>query len=282
MKKPIIVLKYFSIYTVLTVAVIVSILPVLWVVSLSFKPPLDTMAIPPKLIFTPTLESYRMLFTAEGTTNAVNLQLFLKNSFVVSFISTLITMVIALFGAYSLSRFRFKGKNGVGLLILATRMLPPLASSIPLFLIFQNSGLYDTHLGLIIAYTAINIPFAIWMVRGYIDDVPVEIEEAAHMDGCSRFATLWRIIIPVTTPGIAAAAAYTFILAWNDFALALMLTSRNVKTMPLMVLSFLTAEGVEYGPMTAAATIALVPPIIFVIFAQKYLARGLTMGAVKG
>lgn len=282
MKKTSALLKSFSIYTILSIAVVVTILPVLWVIMLSFKQPLETMAIPPKIFFKPTLESYQLLFGGAGTTNVVNLGFYLKNSFIVAFISTLFTMIFAIFGAYSLSRFRFPGKGIIGVTILATRMLPPLASAIPLFLIFQNYGLYDTHLGLIIAYTAINVPFAIWMVRGFIDDVPVEIEEAAHMDGCSRFGMLWKIILPVTTPGIAAAGAYTFILAWNDFAMALMLTSRNVKTMPLMVLSFLTAEGIEYGPMTAAATIALIPPVIFVIFAQKYLARGLTMGAVKG
>lgn len=282
MKKLLTFLKPIAIYTVLSIAVIVSIMPVLWIVLLSFKTPLETLELPPKLFFKPTLESYRMLFSGGGSTNVVNLNLFLKNSFIVATVSTVITMVFALFSAYSLSRFKFRGKNLIGVVILATRMLPPLASAIPLFIIFQRAGLYDTHVGLIIAYIAINIPFAIWMVRGFIDDVPVEIEEAAHMDGCSRLGMLWRIIIPVTTPGIAAAAAYTFILAWNDFALALMLTSGNVKTMPLMVLSFLTAEGIEYGPMTAASTLALLPPIVFVIFAQKYLARGLTMGAVKG
>lgn len=275
-------LKHFSIYTVLTLAVIVSIMPVLWVIMLSLKSPMETMSLPPKIFFKPTLESYRMLFGGNNTTNVVDLTLFLKNSFIVSFIATLITMCFAILGAYSLSRFHFRGKNMISILILATRMLPPLASAIPLFLIFQNAGLYDTHLGLILAYTAINIPFAIWMVRGFIDDVPVEIEEAAHVDGCSRIGMLFKIIIPVTTSGIAASAAYTFILAWNDFSLAMMLTSSNVKTMPQVVLSFLTAEGIEYGPMTAAATIALLPPIVFIIFAQKYLARGLTMGAVKG
>lgn len=275
-------IKSILIYTVLSIAVIASILPVLWVIMLSLKSPLETMSLPPKLFFKPTLESYRMLFRGSDTTNVVDLTFFLKNSFIVSSISTLVTMLFATLGAYSFSRYRFRGKNALSLVILATRMLPPLASAIPLFLIFQNAGLFDTHLGLISAYTAINIPFAIWMVRGFIDDVPVEIEEAAHVDGCSRLGILWKIIIPVTTPGIAASAAYTFILAWNDFALAMMLTSSNVKTMPQVVLSFLTAEGIEYGPMTAAATIALLPPIVFIIFAQKYLARGLTMGAVKG
>lgn len=276
------ILKKSLIYTVLSIAIIISILPILWVVSLSLKSPMETMALPPKLFFKPTLESYRMLFGGNETTNVVDLTMYLKNSFIVAFTSTLVTMLFATLGAYSLSRFRFKGKNMISIIILATRMLPPLASAIPLFLIFQNAGLFDTHLGLVLAYTAINIPFAIWMVRGFIDDVPVEIEEAAHVDGCSRLGMLWKIIIPVTTPGIAASAAYTFILAWNDFSLAMMLTSSNVKTMPQVVLSFLTPEGIEYGPMTAAATIALLPPIIFIIFAQKYLARGLTMGAVKG
>jgi multiple sugar transport system permease protein len=135
---------------------------------------------------------------------------------------------------------------------------------------------------LIITYLSFALPFAIWLMAAFFNTIPIELEDAARIDGCSRLGSLWRVVLPLIAPGMAAASVYAFLLAWNDFALALVLTSREAKTLPLMVMAFFTSEGVEWGPMSAAVTVALLPPILFVILMQKHLAKGLTMGAVKG
>ncbi len=269
-------------YLALIAAAFVSIFPVLWIMLMSVKLPRDAVALPPVFIFQPTLDSYRSLFISGWQASTINIMGYLKNSIVIAFVSTAISVAAAMFAAYSLSRFRYRGRNLIGFLIIATRMLPPIATIVPMFLLMHTLNLIDTHLGLIMAYTAVNVPFAVWMLRGFIDEVPLELEDAARIDGCSRLGSLWRVVLPLIAPGMAAASVYAFLLAWNDFALALILTSRQAKTLPLMVMAFFTSEGVEWGPMAAAVTVALLPPILFVILMQKHLAKGLTMGAVKG
>jgi multiple sugar transport system permease protein len=269
-------------YLTLSAAAFVSIFPVLWIMLMSIKLPRDAVAIPPIFIFQPTLDSYRSLFISGWQASTINIMGYLKNSIVIAFASTTISVFAAMFAAYSLSRFRYRGRNLIGFVIIATRMLPPIATIVPMFLLMNALKLLDTHLGLIMAYTAVNVPFAVWMLRGFIDEVPLELEDAARIDGCSRLGSLWRVVLPLIAPGMAAASVYAFLLAWNDFALALILTSRQAKTLPLMVMAFFTSEGVEWGPMAAAVTVALLPPVLFVILMQKHLAKGLTMGAVKG
>jgi len=269
-------------YLALCVAAFVSIFPVLWIMLMSIKLPRDAVAIPPVFIFQPTLDSYRSLFISGWQASTINIMGYLKNSIIIAFASTTISVFAAMFAAYSLSRFRYRGRNLIGFVIIATRMLPPIATIVPMFLLMNALKLLDTHLGLILAYTAVNVPFAVWMLRGFIDEVPLELEDAARIDGCSRLGSLWRVVLPLIAPGMAASSVYAFLLAWNDFALALILTSRQAKTLPLMVMAFFTSEGVEWGPMAAAVTVALLPPILFVILMQKHLAKGLTMGAVKG
>jgi len=269
-------------YLALIGAAFVSIFPVLWIMLMSVKLPRDAVALPPVFVFQPTLDSYRSLFISGWQASTINIMGYLKNSTIIAFVSTAISVVAAMFAAYSLSRFRYRGRNLIGFLIIATRMLPPIATIVPMFLLMHTLNLIDTHLGLIMAYTAVNVPFAVWMLRGFIDEVPLELEDAARIDGCSRLGSLWRVVLPLIAPGMAAASVYAFLLAWNDFALALILTSRQAKTLPLMVMAFFTSEGVEWGPMAAAVTVALLPPILFVILMQKHLAKGLTMGAVKG
>ncbi len=269
-------------YLTLCAAAFVSIFPVLWIMLMSIKLPRDAVAIPPVFLFQPTLDSYRSLFISGWQASTINIMGYLKNSIVIAFASTTISVFAAMFAAYSLSRFRYRGRNLIGFVIIATRMLPPIATIVPMFLLMNALKLLDTHLGLILAYTAVNVPFAVWMLRGFIDEVPLELEDAARIDGCSRLGSLWRVVLPLIAPGMAASSVYAFLLAWNDFALALILTSRQAKTLPLMVMAFFTSEGVEWGPMAAAVTVALLPPILFVILMQKHLAKGLTMGAVKG
>ncbi|MBI3107325.1 MAG: carbohydrate ABC transporter permease [Candidatus Rokubacteria bacterium] len=254
--------------------------PIVWIVLTSLKPPIDTFAVPPVFLFRPTIESYAQLFG--GGRQLSELGLFLRNSLVIAGLSTVWTVVAASLSAYSLARLRFRGRGLLGFLIIATRMLPPIATAIPTFLLLNRLGLLDTHLGLIAVYSAINIPFAVWMLRGYMDDIPIELEEAAAIDGCTRLASLARIVLPLVAPGLAATTVYTFLLAWNEFALALFLTARHAATMPIFILNFVTDDGVQWGPMSAAATVMMALPVLFVLVARRYVVRGLLTGALKG
>ncbi|QQO10626.1 carbohydrate ABC transporter permease [Breznakiella homolactica] len=285
MKAPSLIPRFVKrsiLYCTLILVLTAAIFPIVWVVLTSIKPPAYTFAIPPKWVFTPTFESYRQLFLDGFAALGVDIWLNMSNSIIIGVTSTAATVVISCYAAYGLSRFRFPGRNAMGLLIIATRMLPPVGTMIPFFLLINSLGLLDTRTALILAYTGLNIPFATWMLRGFFDEVPKELDEAAMVDGCNRNRMLWQIILPLIAPGLAATAVFSFLLSWNDFALALVLTSRNAKTLPLIVTSFITDEGISWGPMSAAATVVLIPPIILMLLTQKHIAKGLTMGAVKG
>jgi multiple sugar transport system permease protein len=281
-------LRLILVYVVLSTVAFINVFPILWTFLNSIKPPMLTFAYPPVFVFTPSIDSYGMLFFPTAYPNVsrsivtVDLPRMFANSMIVAVTTCAITMVVACLGAYSLSRFRFAGRRSIGFFIISTRMLPPIATAIPLFLLMNNLGLVDSRLALIASYTAINIPFAIWMVRGFMDEIPRELEDAAMIDGCSRLQAMVRVVLPLIRPGLAASAVFAFLLAWNDFAIALILTAKDAKTLPLMVVSFITEEGVLWGPMSAAATLALLPPVIFVLLTHHHLARGLTMGGVKG
>lgn len=275
-------LKRSTLYSALTIILIITIFPILWVAITSIKPPAYTFAIPPKWIFTPTMDSYKQLFMNGFAALGVDMWLNLSNSLIIAVVSTVLTIIISCYAAYGLSRFKFPGREAMALMIIATRMLPPVGTMIPFFLLINSLGLLDTKTALILAYTALNIPFATWMLRGFFDEVPKELDEAAMVDGCTRNKMLWQILTPLIAPGMAATCVFSFLLSWNDFALALILTSRNSKTLPLIVTSFITDEGIFWGPMSAAATVVLIPPIVLMLLTQKHLAKGLTLGAVKG
>lgn len=267
-------------YLALTMASLVALFPIVWIVTTSFKRPLDTFALPPVVLFKPTFESYRML--VGGIRSDVANPQFVVNSAFVAVGSMVLSVATGALAAYSLSRFRFRGRETIGFGILLTRMLPPVAAIVPLFLIMTLYGLLDTRIGLILAYAAVDLPFAIWMLRSFMDEIPVELEEAAMIDGCSRVQVLFWVTAPLIAPGVAATCVFAFLFAWNEFPLALVLTLTNAKTLPLAVMGFVGEEGVMWGPMSAMATLALLPPIVFTLAAQRYLARGLMMGAVKG
>lgn len=275
-------LRLLPAYAAMWLAVFLSVFPLYWIFTTSLKPPALTFQIPPAFIFTPTLQNYEMLLASGYFAMGLDTLAYVRNSLIVSLASTFLTVVTSALAAYSLSRFRFAGRNAIGLAIIATRMLPPIATVIPLYLLLVWLNLRDTFVGLILAYIAINAPFAIWMLRGFFDEIPKELEEAAWIDGCSASGALRRIVLPLAAPGIAATSVFSFLLAWNDFALAVVLTARETRTLPLIILAFVTEEGIAWGPMMAAATIALLPAVVFVILASRHLARGLTLGAVKG
>ncbi len=271
--------RWLTLYGAALAACVVALFPVYRIVVMSFMPPLETFAIPPKWLFQPTLESYRELFAGF---QGIDVRLYLRNSLLVAGGSTLVTLVIATLGAYATARFRFRGSNLVVSAVLVTRMLPPIAMIVPTFLYMYQLGLLDTRTGLLAVYTALNIPFALWMMHGFIKTVPVDMMDAALVDGCTPLSALMRIVLPVVGPGLVAAAAFSFIFAWNDFALAAVLTANQAKTIPLLILSFQGPEGTFWGPMAAGATLSIAPPVLLMLILQKWMVRGLTMGATKG
>lgn len=266
----------------LLVLMLVIVFPVLWVFLTSFKPGKSVFTLPPTWLFVPTLDNYRYLFFDSRFALGIDFLRNMRNSLIAGFSSTVLAMVASMYAAYALSRFQFRFKRGISLFIIATRMLPPIGTIVPFFLLVNSLGLIDSLWSLVIAYTAMSIPLATWMLRGFIDEVPRELDEAAIIDGCGRNLTLWRIVTPLCAPGLVATAVFSFVLSWNDFSLANVLTKKSSRTLPLVVSSFLTDEGIFWGPLSAAAILVFIPPIILFLFTYKHLAKGLTMGAVKG
>jgi multiple sugar transport system permease protein len=266
-------------YVIIILVAFVNFAPAMWTVLTSLKTELDAIAIPPKLLFQPTLSAYVDLLL--GNAFGVEFGRFTLNSAKAAGITTAITVSVSLSAAYSLARMRFRGRNAAGLLILATRMLPPIATILPLYLFVNMLGLLDTIMSLVLAYTAIGIPLAVWLLRGYILDVPMEVEESALIDGCNRLQTIVRIVIPLILPGLLTVAFLTFLLAWNDFEIMSVLAFERAKTLPVAVTFFITQQGIIWPSMTAVATVMLIPPIMFVLLAQKYFVTGLGSGAIR-
>lgn len=268
----------FLLLTILSV----SFFPIFWMILTSLKPEVLAFSIPPVIIFTPTISNYISLFNPYWMTIRVDFTKYLLNSIVVAISSTALSSILSLFAAYGFTRFRFLGSKFLIFLILFIRMIPPITIAIPLYVMMYILKLLDSHIALIITYTALNIPLTVWMMRSFLMDVPKEIEESALVDGCGILQVLFRVTIPLSLPGLITSSIYAFILSWNEFLLALLLTLKEATTLPLIAQLFRTAEGVQWGPMAAAGTMAILPPIVFAFFIQKYLVRGLTMGAVKG
>jgi multiple sugar transport system permease protein len=262
--------------------VFASLFPVIWMFLTSLKQGTDTMAFPPKIFFRPTLENFEELFAVTGRfEGAYMLKLYLPNSLIICITSTLFTLTVSVLAAFSIARFRFLGRRLLMFLVICTRMFAPIAMVIPLFIMVNKLGMLDSKITLIIIYTGINIPFAIWMLKGFIDEIPETLEDAAMVDGCTKFNALRRVTLPLISPGVAAVGIFTFLLCWNDFQIAFFLVSRHAKTLPLQSLAFITEAGTYWGAMSAYGSLVILPAIIFAYFCQKYITRGLTMGAVK-
>ncbi len=251
--------------------------PIYWLINTSFKH--NSEVISSFSSFWPTH------FTWSAYSYVINnLGVYFENSIVVSLGATIFSLIIGLLAAYSLSRFKFSKifTSFFWFIILAIRMMIPIVFIIPLYQIFQNLGLYNTRVGLIIAYTLVNLPFVIWMMVSFFNDVPVELEEAAMVDGASRLRAFIRIILPLGAPGIAAVSILTIVMTWNDLIFGLYLTSNTqAMTLPVGIVGFITQYKTLWAQMAAAGTLAIVPMIFVVLFVQKYLVRGLTAGAIK-
>lgn len=268
------IIKQTSIVLLVALVVIVSLFPFYWMVVTSIKTRIQTIN-PAVWLFKPIFDSYITVIQNR------NLMMYLTNSLITVAITTIISLALAIPAAYGFARFHFNKKEDLAFWILSLRMLPAMCVVIPFFLMGRLFGLLDTNLILILVYLSFNIPFAIWMLRGFIEDIPVEIEESALVDGCTLGQSMRHIIIPLILPGLAATAVFIVFQSWNEFALALFLTSFQARTLPTMVTMFLSVSGIVWGEMAAVGVITTLPVLIFALFAQKYLIRGLTFGAVK-
>jgi multiple sugar transport system permease protein len=250
--------------------------PLYWMFITSIKPSDDYLAVPPVWFpKEPTIVHYTAaLFAYRGMQGLVN-------SLVISIAATALSALFGTMMAYSLARFGTGGKH-LSFWVLSQRFLPPIAVVLPIFLIYRNFGLHDTHLGLIIAYTVFTLPVTVWMMFAYFRGLPRSMEDAALVDGCTRWQAFWRVAVPLAAPGIVAAAVFAFIACWTEFFFALILTSRTAFTLPTVFRAFLGFQGAQYGEASALAIVSLVPSIMLGVLAQRHLVRGLTLGAVRG
>lgn len=253
--------------------------PVIWLFLAGFKSQLDAFAIPPAWIFSPTLEHFKEIFKGSGSSEFFS---HLLNSFIVTAVTTAISMAVACYAGYSLARIRPRGSGVIGLIILGARLFPPVSLLVPLFVIFQRLGILDTRLALILPYTALNIPLATMMMRGFYLDLPKDLEEAAFVDGCNRWSAFHRIIMPLVTPALTATAVFSFILAWNDLLFAVSFTTFEAPTLPILVSRVRTEEGIRWGLLGALSLLVTIPTGIYTFRVQKWLVKGLASGAVKG
>jgi multiple sugar transport system permease protein len=281
-------------YVILSVWMVFTLFPVVWLLVSSVKEPSQVFAMPPQWVFVPTLHNYEV---ALGLTIPTELETvteasvgtglspfpkFLFNTFVVAIGTTVLALGLGSAAAYALTRFFPKYRNGILMGVMVTRLVPPIVLIIPIYVLWRNFDLLDTHAGLILAYLTFALPFVIWMMRGFLMDIPIELEEAAMIDGASRFQALVRVVLPLAAPGLAATAIFVILLAWNDFFYALILTSGNARTVTPYIGGFITDKAILWGRLYASSAIIMLPVLVFGLVVQKQLAHGLTGGAVKG
>ncbi|RMF02977.1 MAG: carbohydrate ABC transporter permease [Chloroflexi bacterium] len=293
------------------VIAIVGLVPIFIMGMTAFKSRSAIVQVPPQLVFEPTLEGVVFLLTdrsnlsgkrlEKAKANADQLGLFgqvalrsgqtitgpsdfvnrLKNSLIIAIGSTIFSVTLGLFAAYAFSRFDMPGKDDLLFFILSTRMLPAVVVTIPLFLMYRQIGLYDTHLGMIILYTVFNLSLTTWLLKGFIDEIPLEYEEAALVDGYSRFQAFFKIVLPQAATGIAATTVFAFIFAWNEYAFALMLTSQQARTAPPAIATMQGRGGIEWSAIAAGSLVFLIPVVIITFALRKHLLRGVTFGAIR-
>ncbi|MFM7445770.1 MAG: carbohydrate ABC transporter permease [Tabrizicola sp.] len=299
--------KWFAGILVCTYTII-TLLPLVWIISTSFKTGPDSISYPPKVFFEPTVEGYVNLFTTrtrpavselenlpppeglmeeiarrQGTiiTGPSRFGERFVNSVIIGFGSTALSIFLGTLAAYAFSRFRVPLKDDLMFFILSTRMMPPIAVAIPIYLMYRELGLTDTHLGMIFLYTAVNISLAVWLLKGFIDEIPREYEEAALIDGYTRFQAFRKVVLPQAATGIASTAIFCLIFAWNEYAFAVLLTSGNAQTAPPFIPTITGVGGQDWPAIAAGATLFLLPVMVFTILLRKHLLRGITFGAVR-
>jgi ABC-type glycerol-3-phosphate transport system permease component len=251
--------------------------PVLWALLTSFKTERDVLAYPPVLLFTPTLNNYR-----EVLFGPASILPNLWSSLVVTCSATVLTMAFAIPAAYALARLRYPFKRASGFYVLVTQMLPPVGLVIPYYLALQRLGALDTYSGMVTIYLTFSLPFAIWLMVSYFEDVPYEMEEAALLDHAGRWGALWHVILPQVQGGIAVTTVFVFLNAWNEFMFAVVLGGNNVRPVTVAMFNFISVEQTQWAKVAAGAMVAMAPVILLGLVAQKHIVKGLTVGAVKG
>lgn len=292
---------------VITYAVL-SLIPLAWIFMTSVRTPEDAIAYPPKVIAAPSEVGFVNLFTTRSRVSADELaalpppadwvertvreqQMILSgpsrfmdrytNSLVIGFGSTILSIILGTLAAYAFSRFRVPGKDDWLFFILSTRMMPPIAVAIPVYLMFRELGLNDTHTGLILLYTVVNLSLSVWLLKGFMDEIPREYEEAAMVDGYTRWQAFVKVVLPQAATGIATTAIFCLIFAWNEYAFALLLTSGNAQTAPPFIPTIIGEGGLDWPAMAAGTTLFLLPVLFFTVLLRKHLLRGVTFGAIR-
>ena len=287
---------------------IVTLLPLVWIIATGFKTPPDSIAYPPIVFFSPSLEGYVNLFTSRSRVTPEDLaalgppatwydaivrqydmvitgpsrygERFL-NSVIIGFGSTFLSVFLGTIAAYAFSRFKVPLKDDLLFFILSTRMMPPIAVAIPIFLMYRQLGLNDTQLGMILLYTAVNLSLSVWLLKGFIDEIPREYEEAAMVDGYTRLQAFRKVVLPQAVTGIVATAIFCLIFAWNEYAFAVLLTSGEAQTAPPFIPIIIGEGGMDWPAVAAGTTLFLVPILVFTVLLRKHLLRGITFGAVR-
>jgi multiple sugar transport system permease protein len=299
--------KFIASFVVVTYAVI-TILPLLWIFLTGFKTPPDSIAYPPKILFQPSVEGYVNLFTTrsrqtpeflaslpppqtwyERLVRSRNMVIGgpskvvprFANSMIIAFGSTFLAVCFGTIAAYAFSRFRVPLADDLLFFILSTRMMPPIAVAIPIYLMFRHLGLNDTHLGLILLYTVVNLSLAVWLLQGFMDEIPKEYEEAAMVDGYTRWQAFLKVVLPQAATGIATTSIFCLIFAWNEYAFALLLTSGTAQTAPPFIPTIIGEGGLDWPAMAAGTTLFLLPVLVFTVLLRKHLLRGVTFGAIR-
>ncbi len=288
----------------------VFLLPLVWMLATAFKEQKDVITVPPRMFFVPSLQGLVNRFTQRSLLSQTAMEEYaarpdlawyeriaieegqavigpsqfvdrLMNSVIIAGGSTIFAVVLGVLAAYAFSRFKVPGQADLEFFILSTRMLPPVVVTIPIFLMYRQLGLFDTHLGMIILYTVFNLSLSVWLLKGFMDEIPREYEEAALVDGYSRWQAFTKIVLPQSITGIAATTVFCMIFAWNEYAFALMLTSERARTAPPSIPSALGTGGIEWNTIAAGSLLFLIPVAIITFALRKYLLRGITFGAIR-
>jgi multiple sugar transport system permease protein len=287
---------------------VVTMVPLAWIFATAWKTPPDSISYPPKVVFSPSLEGYCNLFTTrtrqtdeyiaalgppQGECDEVtrkremviagpsNYLPRFVNSLIIAFGSTFLAVSLGTFSAYAFSRFKIPLADDLLFFILSTRMMPPIAVAIPIYLMYRELGLSDSALGMILLYTAVNVSLAVWLLKGFIDEIPREYEEAAMIDGYTRLQAFFKVVLPQAATGIAATAIFCLIFAWNEYAFAVLLTSGEAQTAPPFIPTIIGEGGMDWPAVGAGTTLFLIPIVVFTVLLRKHLLRGITFGAVR-
>lgn len=249
--------------------------PIWWMISTAFKDRVDAFAVPPTYLFTPKTDNFAAVLSSGNFMSAY------KNSLIISISTCLLALLLGIPMAYALARFKVPNKSKTMMWLLSTKMAPAILIAVPYYIIYQKIGMTGTYIGMILVYLIFNLAFTVWMLKGFIESVPGELNEAARVEGASRLKAFFKVEVPLMKGGIAATAILCFITVWNEFLLALVLTSSRTQTTPVAIQNFISFEGIRWGEIAAAGVLVAAPAVILGVAVRKYLITGLTMGAVK-